>query len=303
MELGYSFCPNDTFIFYALSHGKIAAPFAVSEVLEDVETLNLWAKEGRLPLTKISYAAYGRLRDQYVALRSGGALGRGVGPLLVAKGPVEGMQASRHSTSAGVAHAAGPRLDNLVGKRIAVPGRNTTAFLLLSLHTERFVPVEMRYDAIMPAVERGEVDAGLIIHESRFTYHLHGLVKVLDLGEWWEGFTGLPLPLGAILARRDLGEATIRAAERAVRESLEYAYAHPEETVAYIKKYANELEDEVIWAHIHTYVNEFSLDVGEEGERAVAELFREAEARGLIPASSLPTFLPRDEQLATSDKR
>lgn len=281
MELGYSFCPNDTFIFYALSHGKITAPFAVSEVLEDVETLNLWAKEGRLPLTKISYAAYGRLRDEYVALRSGGALGRGVGPLLVAKEPV----------------------DKLVDKRIAIPGRNTTAFMLLSLHTEKFTPVEMRYNAIMPAVERGEVDAGLIIHESRFTYHLHGLVKVLDLGEWWEGLTGLPLPLGAILARRDLGEGAIRAAERAVRESLLYAYAHPEETVAYIKQHANELEDEVIWAHIRTYVNEFSLEVGEEGERAVAELFRQAEARGLIQPSSLPTFLPRDERLAVRHER
>lgn len=271
MELGYSFCPNDTFIFYALSHAKIKAPFAVQERLEDVETLNRWAGESRLPLTKISYAAYGRVREQYVALRSGGALGRGVGPLLVAKKPV----------------------DKLVDKRIAIPGRGTTAFLLLSLHTERFVPVELRYDEIMPAVERGEVDAGLIIHESRFTYHLHGLIKVLDLGEWWESVTGLPLPLGAILARRDLGEATIRAAEQAVRESLEYAYAHPEETVAYIKQHASELEDEVIWAHIRTYVNPFSLDVGEEGQRAVTELFRRAEARGLLPASSQPIFLPQ----------
>jgi 1,4-dihydroxy-6-naphthoate synthase len=271
MELGYSFCPNDTFIFYALSHAKVEAPFAVQERLEDVETLNRWAGEGRLPLTKISYAAYGRVREQYVALRSGGALGRGVGPLLVAKKP----------------------MDKLVDKRIAIPGRGTTAFLLLSLHTERFVPVELRYDEIMPAVERGEVDAGLIIHESRFTYHLHGLVKVLDLGEWWESVTGLPLPLGAILARRDLGEATIRAAERAVRESLEYAYAHPEETVAYIKQHASELEDEVIWAHIRTYVNPFSLDVGEEGQRAVAELFHRAEAKGFLPASSQPIFLPQ----------
>lgn len=270
MELGYSFCPNDTFIFYALVHGKVPTPFPVTETLEDVETLNRWAFEGRLPLTKISYAAYGRLRERYVALRSGGALGRGVGPLLVARAPV----------------------DNLVDKRIAIPGTNTTAFMLLSLYGTGFFPVEMRYDRILPAVQSGQVDAGLIIHESRFTYPRYGLVKVLDLGEWWEAETGLPIPLGAILARRDLGEAAIRSLDRAVRSSLEYAYAHPEETLAYIKQYAQELEDEVIWAHIHTYVNEFSLDVGEEGERAVAELFRRAEARGLIAGSRLPNFLP-----------
>lgn len=269
MQLGYSFCPNDTFIFYALVHGKVASPFPISEQLEDVETLNRWALAGQLPLTKISYAAYGHLRERYVALRSGGALGRGVGPLLVAKQPLAGLE----------------------GKRIAIPGRYTTAFLLLSLHSQGFVPVEMRYDRIMPAVSQGEVDAGLIIHESRFTYHLHGLQKLLDLGEWWEDLTGLPLPLGAILARRDLGTDTIRAIDRAVRESLEYAYAHPEETVAYIKRHAQELHDEVIWAHIHTYVNSFSLDLGPEGEAAVVELFRRGEAAGLLPASSRPLFV------------
>jgi len=268
MQLGYSFCPNDTFIFYALVHGKVAAPFPIRELLEDVETLNRWAMQGRLPLTKISYAAYGHLRERYVALRSGGALGWGVGPLLVAR----------------------QALGELAGKKIAIPGRHTTAFLLLSLHTPGFIPVEMRYDQIMPAVAQGEVDAGLIIHESRFTYHLHGLQKLFDLGEWWENLTGLPLPLGAILARRDLGTDNIRAIERAVRQSLEYAYAHPEETLAYIKKHAQELQDEVIWAHINTYVNSFSLDVGDEGEAAVAELFRRGEAAGLLPTSRLPLF-------------
>lgn len=269
MQLGYSFCPNDTFIFYALAHGKVEAPFAIQEHLEDVETLNRWALEGRLPLTKISYAAYGHLREGYVALRSGGALGRKVGPLLVARTP----------------------LGSLVGKRVAIPGRYTTAFLLLSLFNPGFVPVEMRYDQIMPKVARGEVDAGLIIHESRFTYPRYGLVKLLDLGEWWEDETGLPLPLGAILARRDLGAEAIRALDQAVRASLEYAWTHPEETVAYIKQHAQELEDEVIWAHIRTYVNEFSLDVGPEGEAAVAELFRRGEAAGLLPPSSLSPFL------------
>ncbi|GGN04147.1 1,4-dihydroxy-6-naphtoate synthase [Thermus composti] len=268
LELGYSPCPNDTFIFYALTHGKVPSPLPVRPVLEDVETLNLWALEGRLPLTKLSYAAYGRVRDRYVALRSGGAMGRGVGPLLVAKAP----------------------LKTLEGARVAIPGRNTTAFLLLSLYAQGFQPVEVRYDRILPLVAAGEVEAGLIIHESRFTYSQYGLVKLLDLGEWWEGETGLPLPLGAILARRDLGEDLIRALDRAVRESLEYALAHPEETLPYLKAHAQELAEEVIWAHVRTYVNAYSLDVGEEGAEAVARLFALAEARGLLPPSEAPLF-------------
>lgn len=275
MRLGYSFCPNDTFIFYALAHGKVQAPFAIQEVLEDVETLNLWAAEGRLELTKISYAAYGRLTEKYVALRSGGALGRGVGPLLVA--------------------APGSFSDNLpqslAGRRVAIPGKNTTAFLLLSLYAEGFLPVEMRYDQIMPAVQQGRVDAGLIIHESRFTYPRYGLEKALDLGEWWEQETGLPLPLGAILARRDLGEENIRALDQAVRASLEYATRQPEEPLEYIRSHALEQDDRVIWAHIHTYVNEYSVDLGNEGERAVELLFARARAHGLMPETSFPTFL------------
>ncbi len=269
LKLGYSPCPNDTYIFYALAHGLVATPRLVEVVLEDVETLNRWALEGRLPLTKLSYAAYGRVRERYVALRSGGALGRGVGPLLVARGP----------------------LGDLRGARVAIPGRNTTAFLLLSLYGEGFLPVEVRYDQIMPMVARGEVEAGLIIHESRFTYPQYGLVKLLDLGEWWEERTGLPLPLGAILARRDLGEELIRALDGAVRRSLEYAHAHPEKVLPYLKAHAQELSEEVIWAHVRTYVNAYSLDVGEEGQRAVERLFAEAEARGLLPSSSAPLFL------------
>ncbi|WP_018460728.1 menaquinone biosynthesis family protein [Thermus oshimai] len=269
MEFGFSPCPNDTFIFYALVHGLVPSPVPVEPVLEDVETLNRWALEGRLPLTKLSYAAFGRVRDRYVALRSGGALGRGVGPLVVARGP----------------------LRSLKGARVAIPGRNTTAFLLLSLYGEGFEPVEVRYDRILPLVAEGAVEAGLIIHESRFTYPQYGLAKVVDLGEWWEGETGLPLPLGAILARRDLGEDLIRALDLAVRASLEYAWAHPEEVLPYLKAHAQELSEEVIWAHVHTYVNPFSLDVGAEGEEAVRRFFQEAEARGLLPPSPHPPFL------------
>jgi len=174
----------------------------------------------------------------------------------------------------------------------ALPGRAGRLGLLLSLFlgAGTFEPVELRYDRIMPAVAAGEVDAGLIIHESRFTYPEHGLKKLLDLGEWWEGETGLPLPLGAILARRDLGAAQIREVNEAVQASLAYAYAHPDEPMDYVRRYADELSDAVTWAHIRTYVNDFSLDVGEEGEAAVRELFDRAEARGLIRADSNPLF-------------
>jgi 1,4-dihydroxy-6-naphthoate synthase len=269
INLGYSFCPNDTFIFYALTHGRIPGE-TVIEQLEDVETLNQWALSGKLEMTKISYHAYAHVRERYVALHSGGALGRGVGPLIVAREPLE----------------------SLVGKTVAIPGAMTTANLMLTLSQPEGVNTRvMRYDLIMPAIERGEVDAGLIIHESRFTYQQHGLVKLLDLGQWWEGETGLPLPLGAILARRDLGLEKLRELDQAVRSSLEYAYAHPNEPKAYIRQHALEMEDTVMQAHIDLYVNEFSLDVGEEGERAVKELFARAEARGLIPASSLTLFV------------
>jgi 1,4-dihydroxy-6-naphthoate synthase len=270
VNLGYSFCPNDTFIFYALTHGRSNLPFEVREILEDVETLNGWALEGKLEMTKISYHAYAHVMDKYVALRSGGALGRGVGPLVVAREP----------------------LADLRGKTVASPGRFTTAQLLLTLsQPEGIDTVVMRYDEIMPAVERGEVDAGLIIHESRFTYAQHGLVKLLDLGEWWEGETGLPIPLGAILARRDLEPSVLKQLNAAVRASLEYAYAHPLEPKGYIRQHALEMDDAVMQAHIDLYVNEFSLDVGDAGERAVRELFARASARGLIPTPHLPLFV------------
>jgi 1,4-dihydroxy-6-naphthoate synthase len=267
MRLGYSFCPNDTFIFYALTHGKVPG-FAVDEVLEDVETLNQWATEGRLELTKISYNAFFHVANQYVALRSGGALGRGVGPLVIAREP----------------------LPSLAGRTIAIPGELTTAYLLLRLSQPAIRAVPMRYDRIIPAIQAGEVDAGLIIHESRFTYQSQGMVKLQDLGEWWEGETGLPIPLGAILARRDLGEQRIRQLDGAVRASLQFAYDHPDQPAAYIRQHAAEMDEAVQRAHIATYVNDFSLDVGEEGKRAVEELYRRASRLDLIEPCSLPLF-------------
>ncbi|KIH77693.1 1,4-dihydroxy-6-naphthoate synthase [Geoalkalibacter ferrihydriticus] len=272
LSLGYSPCPNDTFIFYALVHGRVSLPgIAVEERLEDVETLNQLARAGLLHLTKISYHALGHLREGYALLRAGGALGRGCGPLVVARSALD--------------------MGHLQGKTIAIPGRLTTANLLLQLHGSGYDNlVIMPFDRIMAAVAEGRVDAGVIIHESRFTYADHGLTAIEDLGAWWERETGLPIPLGGILARRDLGSDLIRQVDSSVRRSLEYAYAHPQEPRDYIRRHAQELADKVIDSHIGLYVNDFSLDLGKEGEEAVRELLSRAEHRGLIPPCSLPLF-------------
>ncbi len=273
LTLGYSPCPNDTFIFYALVHGLVAIPGAsVQERLEDVETLNRLALHKRLDLTKISYHALGHLRTDYALLRSGGALGRGCGPIVVARADTD--------------------LAALRGKSIAIPGRLTTANLLLQLCGTGFEQVrEMPFHTIMAAVAKGEVEAGVIIHESRFTYWEHGLVQIADLGAWWEEETGLPIPLGGILARRDLGAELIAQIDEALAESVAYAFAHPQQPRAYIREHSQELADEVIESHIALYVNDFSLDLGDEGERAVTELLGRAEKRGIIPMCGLPLFI------------
>lgn len=273
LSLGYSPCPNDTFIFYALIHGRIAAEgLSFRERLEDVETLNALARQGALDLTKVSYHALGHLRRDYALLRSGGALGRGCGPLVVAR-----------SMAA---------MDDLRSRRIAIPGLLTTANLLLQLHGSGFDNlVVLPFHRIMEAVVNGEVEAGVIIHESRFTYRDKGLVEILDLGAWWEEETGSPIPLGGILARRSLGAEVIARADRALRRSVEYALAHPGEARAYIKAHAQELSDTVIDSHIALYVNKFSVDLGDEGIRAVETLFARAEARGILPRQDLPLFV------------
>jgi 1,4-dihydroxy-6-naphthoate synthase len=266
LSLGYSPCPNDTFIFFALVHGRIPLPgLAFREHLADVETLNRLAGGGELDVTKISYHAFGHLRGDYALLRTGGALGRGCGPLLVARRPLPSAE--------------------LVRCRIAIPGRLTTAGLLLQLYgIADSQAVVLPYDRILPAVRDGEVDAGLIIHESRFTYQAYGLTCLVDLGRWWQELTGLPLPLGGILARRALGSGLIGTIEQAIGASLAWARRHPEETRAYLRQHAQELDDEVIDRHIALYVNDFSLDLGDEGLAAVRELLARAEKAGLIPA-------------------
>ncbi|HEY7746949.1 MAG TPA: 1,4-dihydroxy-6-naphthoate synthase [Desulfuromonadales bacterium] len=272
LTLGYSPCPNDTFIFYAMVHGRITLPgCTLRERLEDVETLNSLALQGALDLTKVSYHALAHLRRDYCLLKSGGALGRGCGPLVVAR---------REAT-----------MENLRGKRLAIPGRLTTANLLLQLYGEGFDNLlVLPFHRIMAAVAEGAADAGVIIHESRFTFRQHGLQQVLDLGHWWEEETGLPIPLGGILARRALGAELIAGIDAALRASVDYAFDHPEEPRSYIKKHSQELSDPVIESHIRLYVNDFSRNIGSEGQAAIEALFSRAEARRIIPPCDLPLF-------------
>ncbi len=270
ISLGYSPCPNDTFIFYALVHNKIKADMVFSEILEDVETLNRMAFQKELDVTKASFHAFGHLRDDYCLLHSGSALGRGCGPLVVAKNPIT--------------------KDELCGKTIAIPGRMTTAYLLLQL----FAPdikkiVEMPFDRIMSAVSLGTVDAGLIIHESRFTYPDYKLIKLVDLGEWWEEETSLPIPLGGIFAKRDLGAGVIQEVDLLLKRSIEYAFQNRDLTRGYIKEHAQELEDDVIDQHINLYVNDFTLDIG-DGIIAIEKLLKTAEELKLIPQSDKHFF-------------
>ncbi len=273
LTLGFSPCPNDTFMFYPLVHNLVdTGGLAYQERLEDVETLNQLALKGELDISKVSYHALGQIRDQYALLRSGSALGRGCGPLLVAADNIDPT--------------------DLHGRAIAVPGRYTTALLLLRLFDPALHNfIVMPFNEIMDAVLKGHVDAGLIIHESRFTYQGFGLHKLLDLGEWWEGETNLPLPLGGIVARRSLGAETITAVERALRGGVEYARTHPGEATRYIGEHAQEMSPEVCASHIDLYVNDFSSDLGDEGIRAISTLLRCAEQAGLIPPSSVPLFI------------
>jgi 1,4-dihydroxy-6-naphthoate synthase len=257
LSFGFSPCPNDTFAFDALVHGRTPAPFTAVPALHDIEELNALARGGRYELTKLSIGALAGLGDRYTLLRSGGALGRGVGPLVVAREPCSLADAAR--------------------LRLAIPGRDTTAYLLLRLAAPALGEiVELRYDEILGAVADGRVDAGLIIHESRFTYAAHGLVQVADLGEWWEGETGMPVPLAGICARADIPQELRREAEDAIRRSVEHAFAHPADSLEYVRANSQELSDEVCRQHIELYVNEFTRDLGDDGLAAIQALLARA---------------------------
>lgn len=257
LTLAISPCPNDTFAFNALIHGLTEGP-AVEVTLADIDVCNDLAVAHTPDIVKVSYAALPELLDHYALLPTGGALGHGVGPLVLAR-------------------SADQELD---GATIAVPGERTTAYLLLRLWRKGFRVVVMPFEQIMPAVRDGLVDAGLVIHESRFTFASYGLVCLQDLGEWWESETALPIPLGAIVARRSLDLQAITAA---IRASVQHALKHPDASAAFVAEHAQEMDPQVCQQHIALYVNEFTVDLGSAGLQAVRALLSKAADAGLAP--------------------
>ena len=275
LSLGFSPCPNDCFMFDAIVHRRIDSEgLEFSVRLADVEALNRAAFAGEADVTKLSYHAFAYCASRYVLLDAGSALGRNCGPLLVSKRPI-----SKDEVAAGKL-------------RIAIPGRYTTANFLLGLaFPEALDRTELVFSAIEPAVLNGEFDAGLIIHENRFTYEAKGLKKIIDLGEFWESQTGAPIPLGGIVVNRALPDGVKQRINRVLRRSVEYAFAHRDASLPYVREHAQEMSEEVMYRHIDLYVNEYSVDLGAEGRRAVELLFERAAATGIIPPIMEQLFL------------
>ena len=282
LTIGFSPCPNDCFMFDAIVHRRIdleGLEFSVR--MADVEALNRAAFAGEVDVTKLSFHAFAYCSGEYVLLDAGSALGRSCGPLLISKRPID------------VAEVAEGRLS------VAIPGRYTTANFLLGL---AFPAARNRTELVFSEIEAalldGRFDTGLIIHENRFTYETKGLRKIIDLGEYWEGRTGAPIPLGGIVMRRSLPEEIQQRMNRVMRRSVEYAFAHPDASMPFVREHAQEMSPDVMRQHIDLYVNEYSVDLGADGRRAVETLFQHATAAGVIPAPREALFLPaRSSQL------
>jgi 1,4-dihydroxy-6-naphthoate synthase len=273
LTLGFSPCPNDTFIFDALVHDRIETgdlEFAVQ--LADVEALNQQAFRGELDVTKLSFHAFAHLTETYQLLDAGSALGNNCGPLLIA-----GREMHK---------------EELPEAKIAIPGKYTTANFLLSL---AYPEATNKYETVFSDIEQdvldGKADAGLIIHENRFTYQEKGLIKIQDLGEYWEHTTGMPIPLGGIVVRRDLPADIKKEVNRLMAESVRQARENPDPTRAYVRKHAQEMEEEVMFQHIDLYVNEYTQDLGDRGRAAVHHLFEQAGKLNLIPPVKEPLFV------------
>jgi 1,4-dihydroxy-6-naphthoate synthase len=275
LTLAYSPCPNDCFMFDAMVHGRIDTEGLDFEVrLLDIDALNAVAIAGEVDATKLSFHAYPYCADRYVLLDAGSALGNGCGPLLISKRAIP-----REEVAAG-------------GVRIAIPGRLTTANFLCGLafpQAQDKTPIV--FSDIEAAVLDGRFDAGLIIHENRFTYEAKGLKKIIDLGEFWEAETGAPIPLGGIVVRRALRGEVKDAVNRVMRRSVEFAFAHPEASLPYVRAHAQEMSEEVMYKHIDLYVNQYSVNLGSEGRRAIDLMFARAGALGIIPSLGAPLFL------------
>ncbi|QIY96681.1 1,4-dihydroxy-6-naphthoate synthase [Streptomyces sp. S1D4-11] len=268
LQIAYSPCPNDTFVFDAWAHGRVPGAPALDVTFADIDITNGMAERGEFDVLKVSYAVLPYVLDEYTLLPCGGALGRGCGPLVLTREPDA----------------------DLTGRTVAVPSERSTAYLLFRLWAADTVPggvgeiVVMPFHEIMPAVRDGKVDAGLVIHEARFTYQNYGLHKLADMGEHWERTTGLPIPLGAIIAKRALGEERLKGLADAARASVRAAWDDPEASRSYVLEHAQEMDPAVADQHIGLYVNEFTADLGEDGYAAIRGLLTRAAAEGLVPA-------------------
>lgn len=275
LSLGFSPCPNDTFIFDALIHDKIDTEGLNFDVrYEDVESLNQGAFNQSLDITKLSYHAFAFVAENYVLLDAGSALGFGVGPMLICKDAGLAQQIATFSP------------EQLSALKVGIPGKFTTANFLLGLAYPQLTHKEtMLFSEIEDALLAGDIDLGLIIHENRFTYESRGLHKVVDLGDYWERTTGKPIPLGGIVIRRSLPEDVKHKLNRVLRRSVQFAFDHPESGIEFIRSHAQAMEDEVMYQHIKLYVNAYSLDLGEVGREAIQLMFDKARALDLIPSS------------------
>lgn len=273
LSIAYSPCPNDTFIFDALAHQKIDTEGLTFDIIHgDVETLNREAMDGKYDITKLSYHAFAYMSNQYQLLTAGSALGRGCGPLMISKDEI-------------------PR-SKIEFCLIGIPGRLTTANFLMTLaFPEAATKKEMVFNEIENALLNDAIDIGLIIHENRFTYIHKGLKKIIDLGEWWEKKYQLPIPLGGIVTRRDFEPELQLKINRVVKRSVEFALANPAQTMQYVRDHAQEMDEQVMQQHIALYVNDFSVDLGEEGKAAINALYEVAAEKKIIPGMHYPLFV------------
>ncbi len=265
IRIGHSPDPDDAFMFYALTAGKVKArDIDVEHVLEDIESLNRRARTAELEVTAVSAATYTLIHDRYRMMDPGASMGKGYGPILVAREPVE------------------PK--DIADKVIAIPGRHTTAAMLLRLYVGDPPIIEVAFDRIPYAVLEGEADLGLLIHEGQITHRSMGLHKVLDMGQLWGRDTGLPLPLGINVMRRDLGDDMHRRLSQALRDSIDYAYAHVDEALEYAMRYGRGIDKETCRRFVLMYVNDYTKRLGDDGRAALERLYQMAHAKGLIPA-------------------
>lgn len=272
LRLAHSPDSDDAFMFYALATRKIpTGNLAFAHVLEDIETLNRKAREEAYDITAVSFHAYAELADRYILMSSGASFGDGYGPLVVTRAPLQG--------------------ESLKGKRIAIPGKKTTAYLALCLYESDFEPVETRFDEILEKVIEEEVDAGVIIHEGQLTYGTYGLARVVDLGTWWKKETGLPLPLGGNVIRRALGADVIRQADELLHASIAYGLEHRDEALEYALNFARGLDTATAEHFVSMYVNQWTLDYGEQGRRAVQTLLDRGFEAGIIPQAVKAEFV------------